>query len=99
MPIALSGKAEYKQAKTWIMRGVMALYFFDTISVNLHVQDDYGIECGSLCEVKKLAQRALCEMAIHNLNDGDHQTFTVQVRDLLGSEIYTSNLKIAEQYK
>ncbi|WP_156635731.1 hypothetical protein [Methylobacterium sp. Leaf123] len=72
----------------------MALYFFNTISMDLLVQDDDGIECASLFEVKKLAKRALCEMATHNLTDDNRQTFTVQVRDLLGSQVYTSSLKI-----
>ncbi len=72
----------------------MPLYFFNTMSIDLHVQDDEGVECASLFEVKKLARRVLCEMAAHSARDEDRQTFTVEVYDRGGTQIHTSSLQI-----
>lgn len=76
----------------------MPRYYFDTSDGVSLVQDEIGVECASLPEVKRTAVEALPELAREALPDGDNLQMAVLVRDLEGRHILKVSLTLAVRW-
>ncbi|WP_024350990.1 DUF6894 family protein [Aurantimonas coralicida] len=72
----------------------MPLYFFDVLDQGEFSEDDVGIECRSLEDVRKTAIDALPDIAKSVVPRDDHRTISVTVRDETGTSIFRASLTL-----
>lgn len=72
----------------------MARFFFDTADANGICSDDEGCECADTEVARRLARRALCEMARDKSSIHEAAVYTVRVRDAAGAPIYEATLTL-----
>jgi hypothetical protein len=76
----------------------MPRYFFDTDDGDFRWKDGEGEE---LCDdeaARSAALDALPDMARDKLPDGDRRTFSVRVRDVAGTVIYSATLDLVGEW-
>ena len=70
-------------------------YFFDTDDGDRFIPDEVGLEVADLAAARKMACRALGDMACDGLTCGDAREFSVRVRDETGDVVLQATLSFA----
>lgn len=77
---------------TGLLRGAVAIYFFDTRDDDAVITDDEGFDLPGLDSVKCQAARSLAELALDVLPGSIRRTLGVDVRDETGQPVLTTEL-------
>lgn len=72
----------------------MPRYYIDTDDDAFLVRDEEGQDLADAAAARDLVQRVLPEMAQLKMPDGDHRTFTANVRDESGTILYAATLTL-----
>jgi hypothetical protein len=73
---------------------ILPRFYFDTFDGDRTNADSEGIECSSHKQVRYQAIDALPDMAREVLPDGPNRTFSVEVRDEVGTVVFRATLRL-----
>lgn len=80
------------------VKDVMPRYFVDVAENSNIVEDEVGSDLPNLEAGRKLALRALAEVARDYVQSGSNQTFIATVRDESGASSYCAKLTLTDRW-